>query len=175
MLWVICTFTRMLQYILPLAVERSARYFSWPTLLYCLHSYGVMLVLEFGDHQFLHFSKGELPAHPLLKDVHGWSLYVTVYTMTRVFWPSSQLSRPANVSHVPYTRALVSSTYASVRPRKLLYLPGYIYRDYMVSIHGCLKGRSWDFWAFTNLQWYASSYNLHTFIADFSWFVPIFV
>jgi hypothetical protein len=30
-----------------------------------------------------------LPAHPLLMDVHGWSLYVTVYIMTRTFWPSN--------------------------------------------------------------------------------------
>ena len=75
----------MLEYRLRLAVERSARYFPGPTLLYCLHSYGVILVLEFGDYQFLHFSKGELPAHPLLMDVHGWSLDVMVYTMTRVF------------------------------------------------------------------------------------------
>ena len=66
----------------------STRYFPEPTLSYSLHSYGVILVLEVGDHTFLHFSKSKLPAHPLLMDVHGWSIYVTVFTKTRVFWLS---------------------------------------------------------------------------------------
>ena len=67
---------------------------------------------------------------------------------------------------ITYTRAFVWSTYASVTPRKLLTLPSYnIYRRYIVSIHGCLKGRSWAVWAPTSLQWHAFEYNLHTFIA----------
>ena len=79
----------MIEYILRLAVENSARYFPEPTLLYSLHSYGVILVLEVGDHRLLHFSKSKLPAHPLLMDVHGGSVYVTVYKKTRVFWLSN--------------------------------------------------------------------------------------
>ena len=75
----------------------STRYFPEPTLSYSLHNvifnivicnHKVILVLEVGDHTFLQFSKSKLPAHPLLMDVHGWSIYVTVFTTTRVFWLS---------------------------------------------------------------------------------------
>jgi len=38
-------------------------------------------LLEYGDLG-PPFSKGKLPAHPLLMDVHGWSLYVTVYIVS---------------------------------------------------------------------------------------------
>ena len=54
----------MLEYIRWLAVENAARYFPEPTPLYSLHSYGVILVLEVGDHTLLHFSKSKLPTHP---------------------------------------------------------------------------------------------------------------
>jgi hypothetical protein len=93
----------MLEYKLWLAVENSARYFPEPTLLYSIHSYGVILVLEVGDHTILHFSKSKLPAHPFLMDVHGGSVYVTVYTKTRVFW----LSKP----NIHGQQMLVTITY----------------------------------------------------------------
>ena len=80
-LFLICNITIMFEYRRLLAVERPAGSFPGSALIYCLHSYVVILVLEFEDP--LHpFSKGELPAHPLLMDVHGWSFCVTVYTVT---------------------------------------------------------------------------------------------